>query len=186
MERSLRQSPGWNNPLHCFVALCGGRDWRGACAAAWLLRVCWALTPVTSPTPCIRLVPLLHCCPGVNPGVGGFVYVLRPRELFKWSFLKIRLFLPLLQPPLVFMARRDRDLSSWPGTLGSVVWPVVWITCSQDIPSSFFYHTWMWDQLCPFCCHCLSLPHDISSPLHTVSVSPPLLPIWMSMAFLNP
>ena len=63
--------------------------------------------------------------PGVtlvlNPRVGGFVYVLKPCGPFKWHLLKIRQFLPLPQPLLVFTVRSYGDLSSqyWnPGQCG--------------------------------------------------------------------
>ena len=119
----------------------------------------------------------------LNPRVGGFAYILRPCKPCKRSFLKIWQFPPLPQPPLLYIARSNGDLSSWcwsPG-LCSLAWG--W-DCSLLFPI-FIHHTWMWDHLCPFC-HCFSMPH--TSP-HLSNPSPclcPSYPIWMNVASLNP
>ena len=51
----------------------------------------------------------------------------------------------------------------------------------------FIHHMIMWDHLCLFCCHhCLSVQYHVSLPLHPISISLPILPIWMNVASLNP
>ena len=65
------------------------------------------------------------------------------------------------------------------GTLGCVVWAGAGIACCQGIPPDFYppyvnvrpFVLWATLRLCA------SLP---------VSVTPPLLPIWMNVASLNP
>ena len=58
---------------YCFAALCGGRDWRGDSAAAWLLEVFLAVTlfPVTSPMYANGTLPDVALV--LNPRVCGFV-----------------------------------------------------------------------------------------------------------------
>ena len=113
----------------------------------------------------------------MNPRVGGFEYVLSPCGHFKWTLLKIQQFLPPSQPPLIFTARNFGDLSSWhwnPRLCG-----LAWV-CDhllQKYPSQFLSTT----------CECgtthFAAALTASPP---ISTTPPLLPIWMNVASLNP
>ena len=72
------------------------------------------------------------------PRLGGFEYVLRQREPFKWTLLRDQQFLPLLQPLLVFTARSYEALSSGIGTLGCAIWPGAEIAPSPSVPPDFY------------------------------------------------
>ena len=73
----------------------------------------------------------------VSPRVGGFAYVLSLCGPIKGIFLKIRLFLPLSQCPLVFTAQsyEDQSFLCWNPGLCSLTWE---FTCSQGIPPNFY------------------------------------------------
>ena len=116
---------GWG-PLHCFVALCGGRTWRGDNATAGFLRF-------AQHSPCAATGALL-----LNPREGGSVYILSSCSLFKWRLLKICQFLPLPRPPLFLQPEVMGIYLPCAGTLDSVVWNGVEIPHSQGIPPDFY------------------------------------------------
>ena len=100
------------------------------------------------------------------------------------SLLIIWQFLPLPQLPLVFTARSDRVylpmLGRW--AVQSVL-ELESLTAMVSLPI-FTNHMWMWDH--PFCHHCGLFAADcVSAPL-CLSVTLPLLSIWMNVASLNP
>ena len=171
-----------------FVALCWGRAQRGDYATAWLLEGCLALAPffshfthfpyATGAFPAVALV--------VNPRVGVFVYLLSLCGPFKQTLLKIWQFL-LPQPPHCFLQSEVMEIYlPSTGTLGWVVWSGAGITPSQGIPPNFYPpHINVGLPMpiplplppppCATLCLCGSLP---------VSVTPLLLPVWMSVASL--
>ena len=121
----------------------------------------------------------------LNLRMGGFVYVLRLCGPFKWNFLKIWQFLLPSQSPLLFIARSYGDLSSrhWNPGLCGLAWG--WDCWLPRYPSRFLSticecgtvpHSATTSSLWPFCL-CASPP---------ASATLPLLPIWMSVASLNP
>ena len=97
-------------------------------------RFAWHLPCVTGALPAVALV--------LSPRVGGFAYILRVCGLFIWSILKIQQFLPLPQPPLVFIARSYGDLSSWSWnpSLCHLAWG--WDYLLSRYPSQFLSTTW--------------------------------------------
>ena len=109
----------------------------------------------------------------LNPRGVGLCESLVHCRPFNRNLLTILQFLLLPQSPLVFAARNYGYLHSWswnPG-LGSLVWG--------------------WDCLLPRCpSRFLSTTHECgtfcSSASLRLSMSPPLLPIWMNVASLNP
>ena len=119
-------------PLHHFVALCEGRALRGDSATAWLLAVCLALVRVQSlhPRPVCGWCPSSCCLEWV--GLPPF------EDCLDLLAAKIWRFLLLSQPPLVFTARGNGDLSSqcWhPGL------------CSPGLCGL----AWAWDHSLPRC-----------------------------------
>ena len=185
---SLLQLPEWGNLLHCFVALCGEKVPRGDCAAVWFLVVCPAPTPFPVISP-YAIGALSAVALVLNPRVGGFAYVISLCRPFKWSTLKIWQFLLLLQHPLVFTARSYGDFSSQhcnPG-LCSLTWG--WDLSLPRYPSWFLSTTHECGAASACFAACLSMPHWVSLPLCTISVSPPLPPpliVSMNVASLNP
>ena len=87
---------------------------------------------------------------------------------------KIRQFLPPSQPPLVFTARGNGDLSSqcWNPGLCCLAWG--WDLSLPKYPSRV--NTGL----------SVPLPPPLCTTVPPLSVTPPLLPAWMNVASLNP
>ena len=150
----------------------GGLRGRTIPLTAWLLEVCPALAPftVTSLTPFMQLVTF-QLLPWfwIPERVEVSSNICRP---FKWSLLKIWQFLLPPQPPLVFIARIYKDLSSWcwnPGLCG-LAWGLG--SFAPEVSLLIF----IFDEC--------GTAHSDASPRYTTS--PHLLPVWMNVASLNP
>ena len=111
----------------------------------------------------------------------GFVYVFSPYGPFKQrksgSFFCHPNLHWLLQPQVV------GDYLPGAGTLGCVVWPGAGIAGSQGIPPDFYLPRVNVGLSIPLL---LQLPLHATLPLRPVSVTQPLLCIWMNVASLNP
>ena len=140
MGRSLSYSPGRGNPLYRFGALCGKRAWKvGLChylASGGLPGIHPVSSHFTHSPYATGTLPTVAMV--LNSTVGGFAYILRLCEPFKWSLLKVQQFLPPPQISLVFMSRNYGDLYPGAGTLGYVVCPGAGIAHSQGVPPNFF------------------------------------------------
>ena len=69
-----------------------------------------------------------RCCPGADSQVGGLVYTLGPCGPLQWTLLSDWQFVPPLQPPEIFTAKRFEALVSPrrnPGSVGLSLFPVV-------------------------------------------------------------
>ena len=128
--------------------------------------------------------PPSSCCPGAEPRVDGFVYILGPCGSFKQSLLRDQQFILPPQLPNSHWFLQPEVMSLYypsPGTLGCAVWPGVGLTHSQGMFPDFYpSHV---DGGPP-----LPIPPLLPPPLCTTHLlsSPPLLPVWMNVASLNP
>ena len=111
--QSLRYLPGWGNQLHCLVALHVGEGIReGTMLLAWLSAGFHSVFPL----PTSKLGPS-----GAESRVSGPVYILGVCVSLQWTLLWGWEFLPLLQPPQVFIARGFEAFFSYAGNLGCTV-----------------------------------------------------------------
>ena len=79
----------------------------------------------------------------------------------------------LLQPPRFLQSEVTGIYLSGAGTLGCVVWSGVGIAHFQDIPP-----------ICSIATAAAAFLHHTTHLL--ISVTPPLLPVWMNVSSLNP
>ena len=135
MELSLRYSPGWGNPLHCFAALHVGEGLkRGQChclVSGGLHSTHFVSSHFSHFRYGTGVLPVLSLV--VYHRVGGFVYVLSLCRPFKLTHLRNQQSLLLPHPPLVFTARSYGALSSWLWNPGQ------------------YSMAWGWDRLLPRC-----------------------------------
>ena len=112
--------PGWGNPRGFIVALYVGEgSEREQCHLL-------STHPAFSHFPPF---PQVDCAlSGTDSQVGGFVHILGPHRPLQWTLLSDWQFVPPLQPPEIFTAKRFEALVSprWnPGSVGLSLFPVV-------------------------------------------------------------
>ena len=151
----------WQPPCICFYVV-----GRAALTPCFSSMTYVAKAPVNYVRQSLRELPgwgnLLHCCPSsCCPGV-----CIHSKSMQALLVAKIQQFLLLSQPPLVFTARDNGDLSfrCWNPGLCGLAWG--WYCSFLGIPANFYPpHMNVGPSVpLPLLCHHLSVPYCLSVP----------------------